>query len=171
MGGVEPRILVGKVVRPHGIRGEVKVISLTERIDRIVKASRLFLQPGEEDGKWIDVQRGRIQGKYIILKLAGIDDRNTAEHYRNTSIQMPLDSSPSLPKDTYYTSSLIGLKAVTNENQEVGEIIDVLNTPGQDVLVIQSGEREILIPAVKQFIEDVDIEGGFVVITWMEGLW
>lgn len=171
MGGVETLVSVGRVVKPHGIRGAFKVAPLIERTDRIIKALKVFVRTGESAGMWMDVEWGRVQGESIVLKLKGIDDRNQAEEYRKADIQLPEIDDDVLPEGTYIASSLIGFHAVSEDGKTIGTVVDILNMPAQDVFVVKSEKGEILIPAVKAFIVHVDVEAKRIIISWIEGLW
>jgi 16S rRNA processing protein RimM len=117
------------------------------------------------------VERGRVHKSHIVLKLSGIDDRDTAEELRDAVLKLPEGNEADLPADTYLASRLVGLNAESTEGEKIGAVVGILPTPAHDVFVIDAQGKEILVPAVKQFIIDVDIEAGRIVIAWMEGLW
>jgi 16S rRNA processing protein RimM len=170
MCGVESLISVGRIIRPHGIRGEIKITPLTDRPERFKEFQSLYIEGEKGDGKWVEVERGRIQGKYVILKLAGINDRNAADSLRSQLLKIDRSDCLPLPKDTYYIFDLIGLEVKTTKGDKVGSLIEVLHLSMQDVYIIDTGDREILIPAVKRFIKKVNIKDGVVLVEPIEGL-
>ena len=170
MGGVEPLISVGRIVRPHGIRGEVKVAPLTEWPERFQEFRSIYVEPEGENGEWMEIERARVQGRRIILKLSGIDDRDRADSIRGFILKVDKETCPPLPEGQYYISDLIGMRVVTMAGEEIGLLVDVLNMPSQDVYVVEADGREILIPGVKAFIKRVDVENKMMIIETIPGL-
>src|SRR5581483_318917 len=139
---------IGKIVALFGLRGELKVISLSDIPDRFVNLDAVNLGP--------DHIRYTIEGvrpyksDVVLLKLKGIDDANAAEPLRNQALCIPLDQLAELPPDSYYQHDILGLQVYTLENRSVGVIVDIIVTGGNDVYVIKGQEgKQILIPAVK----------------------
>jgi len=167
---VESYASVGRIVRPHGIRGELKVVSLTGWPEQFNQYRTLYVERPDGNGEWFAVERSRLQGERIILKLSGIDDREKAESFRGSFLKIQKEENSFLPEGTYYVSDLLGLEVCTNEGERIGSLVDVMKMPAQDVYVVDMGGREILIPAVKVFIKKVDIQGGRILIQPIEGL-
>ena len=164
----ETLISVGKVVRPHGLKGEVKVEPLTDWPERFEVYRSLYLE-GEKGG-WVDVERGRVQGRHVILKLQGVDDREGAGALREVVLKIRRRECPPLEEGSYYIFDLVGSTVRTVEGEAIGTVVDVLRMPAQDVFVVDMEGREVLIPAVKAFIKDVDVENKRVVVELIEGL-
>ena len=170
MGGVEFLISIGKIVRPHGIRGEVKVSPLTDWLEIFQTFRSMYLESEGDHGEWIKVEKTRIHGNRVVVKLSGIDDRNRAESICGFVLKVHEKDCPPLPEGYFRIDKLIGLKVSTMEGEDVGIISDVLRMPAQDVYVVDANGREILIPAVKDFIKHVDIEKKIMLIEPIEGL-
>ncbi|MFH1943634.1 MAG: ribosome maturation factor RimM [bacterium] len=170
MCGVESLVSVGSIVRPHGVRGEVKIHFFADRPERFKEIRAVYLERKKDEGEWVRVESGRIQGSRSILKLAGVDDRESADSLRGLKIMVRKEDRPLLPEGSFYIFDLIGLEVVSTDGRKIGSVVDVLSTPAQDVYVVEHGGKEIMIPAVKQFIKQVDIEKGFVVVETIEGL-
>ncbi len=170
MSEVESYISVGRIVRPHGIRGELKVVSLTGWPEHFNQYHSLYVERPDGKGKWFPVERSRLQGERVILKLSGVDNRERAESFRGSFLKIRKEESPVLPENFYYISELIGLEVYTSQGKRIGSVVDVMEMPAQDVYVVDIGEREILIPAVKFFVKRVDIKGGRILIQPIEGL-
>lgn len=170
MSGVETLIAVGRIVRPHGICGEVKVASLSDWPELFEQYRSLYIEKEGGEGKWIGVERGRTRGNQIILKLSGINNRNGAESLRGALLKVGRDDCLPIPEDTYYVFDIVGLSVRTTQGEIIGSVVDVLKMPAQDLYVVDNGEKEVLIPAVKAFIKKVDIQEGQIVIEPIEGL-
>jgi len=169
MGGVEPFIIVGRIVRPHGIRGEVKVAPLSDWPERFKDFHSLYLE-SEGNAKRVEVEGRRVRGNQVILKLSGVNDREGAESLRGVLLKVREETCPPLPEDTHYVFDLVGLEVKTTGGERVGSVVDVLQMPAHDVYVVDARGGEVLIPAVKTFIKRVDIEDGVIVIEPIEGL-
>jgi 16S rRNA processing protein RimM len=170
MGGEDKRLTVGQIVGPQGLQGELKVFISNEWHQYLGQFKKVWLAKNGDEGGWREVERYRMQKEMVILKLSGIDDRNCAEAFRGFFVQITERMRPSLPSDTYYTSDVIGLSVRTTQGEKIGRVVDVLNKPGQDVYVVQSGKREILIPAVKAFIKQLNVSEGEMIVEPIEGL-
>lgn len=154
-------IRVGQIVGAWGLKGHVKVDPLTDfPEDRFQQGGRLRL-----DGDWVTIEELRWHQDRPLIKLEGIDTPEAAKalqwHY--------LEATPDpveLDEDEYLTSDLIGLRVETAEGEVLGKVDDILHMPAHDVLVVGS----VMIPAVKQFILDVDLDGGMVLVQLIEGM-
>jgi 16S rRNA processing protein RimM len=167
------QLVVGRVGRPHGLRGEVTVEVRTDDPDqRFVAGSSLATVPAELGP--LTVARSRWQSGRLLVRFAGYDDRNAAEELRNTILAIDSDELEPLedPED-FYDHDLIGLQVVTAAGEPVGAVSDVLHH-GQDLLVIDgTGPRsgaEILVPFVAAIVPEVDLPAGRLVIDPPPGL-
>jgi 16S rRNA processing protein RimM len=165
MNGAET-VVIGRVIRPHGIRGELKV-SLPESFE----AEGLDLQVQTAAGiRSLHVETVRGTESCPILKFKGIDDRNEAESLKGAVLSADKAHCPKLGEGAHFRSELIGLKVQTPDGRSIGRIEDIWNRPGQDIIVVRSGEKEILIPSVKAFIKAVQPEQGILIVEPIEGL-
>ena len=170
MEGADCLISVGRIARPHGIRGEVKVTPLTDWPERYEEFRSVYMGSEDHVGEWVDIERARIQGGRIILKLSGIDDRTQAEALRGTILKVREEMCSALPDGSYRIFHLIGLGVSTTMGEQIGTLVDVMKMPSQDVYVIDAGGKEILIPAVKKFIKQIDVQNKVMIIEPIEGL-
>ncbi len=169
-------ILIGEIVSAVGIKGEVKVKSYAESPDNYKSFGYVFI---EEKGEY-QIERARSSGNMVVLKLDCINDRNEAEGLVKNKLYIEEKQLEDLPEDTYYVRDLIGLKVIDVRTSEaMGEVKDVLQNGPQDVYVIAPYEtegndgkktKEVLVPAVKEFIKNVDIENGKISIEFIEGM-
>ena len=160
---------IGKVVALFGLHGELKVRLLTDIPDRFAQLEVVYLGPDYIRYR-IDATRPH-KGELIVLKLLGIDDANSAEMLRNLDISIPLSELAQLPPDSYYQHDIIGLCVYTVDDRELGKIVDIMVTGGNDVYVIKTAEgRQALIPAIKQVIKQIDLIRHTMHIDLMPGL-
>jgi 16S rRNA processing protein RimM len=167
------QLVVGRVGRPHGLRGEVTVEVRTDDPDqRFVAGSVLATVPAERGP--LTVAGSRWQSGTLLVRFAGYEDRNAAEELRDTLLAIDSDELPPLedPAD-FYDHDLIGLQVVTAAGEPVGAVSDVMHH-GQDLLVIRgTGPRssaEILVPFVAEIVPEVDVAAGRLVIDPPPGL-
>ncbi len=161
---------IGKVVAPFGVHGELKVLSLTDIPNRFAELEVIHLGP---DRIRYHIKSSRpYKGEMVVLKLEGIEDANTAETLRKLDLSIPLSQLTELPADSYYQHDLLGLQVVTMDGQDVGKIVDIIVTGSNDVYVIKgkADRKEILIPAIKDVIKQVDLIRKMMYIEPMEGL-
>ena len=170
MGGDDSLIMVGRIVRPHGIRGDVKVVPLTDWPERFKTFRLLYLEKSDETSDWIKVEQAKVQQNHIILKLSGIDSRNKAEVLKDVGLYVREQDLPSLPEGHYYIHDLVGMHVRTVNGKDVGSIVNVIQTSAQDIYVVDTGGKEILIPAVKMFVKHIDSKKREVLIDPIEGL-
>lgn len=156
-------IRVGQVVGVFGVQGAVKVLPLTDFDDRFRPGAELIL-----DGLSRHVEWAREQSSHMVVKLTGLDTRTLAEVHRGRYLEVPMDSVHRLPEGTYYHHQLVGLEVRTRGGRSLGRIAEVLERPANDVWVAREGNVEHLVPAVRDAVLGVDLEGGTVIVAdWL----
>lgn len=161
---------VGVITSTHGIKGEVKVFPTTDDVKRFKKGIQLILETGK--GKLdLEVEGVKFFKQFVILKFKGFDDINQIEKYRRKELFVTRENAVKLKKDEYFIADLIGLSVIDEEGNPIGVLGDVMETGANDVYVVKMAEeKEVLIPAIKQCILEVNVEEGFVKVRMMEGL-
>ena len=166
---MEQFLQVGVISSTHGIRGEVKVFPTTDDAARFKKLKKVLLDTGKEQLE-LEVQSVKFFKLFVIVKFKGIDNINDIEIYKGKSLLVPREDAVALGKDEYYIADLIGMEVFTEEGR-LGVLKDVMETGANEVYIIDSDRHgEVLIPAIKQCILDVDIEGRKMKIHLMDGL-
>ncbi len=156
----------GKITSTHGIKGEIKIYPYTDDVDNILSLKKIYIE-----GKGYKVNSIRFHKNMFIAKLMGINTVEDAENFRNKLVQREIDENEELEEDTYYIKDLIGLEVYLEKGELFGKIKDVFQTGANDVYVIQTvDEKEVLIPAIKSVVKDVDIISNKMIIELMEGL-
>ncbi|MBU3840784.1 MAG: ribosome maturation factor RimM [Candidatus Ruminococcus intestinipullorum] len=165
---------VGVISSTHGIRGEVKVFPTTDNPQRFKKLKEVLLDTGKEQ-LTLEVQGVKFFKQFVIVKFKGIDNINEIEQYKGCSLLVSRENAVKLKKDEYFIADLIGMKVYTDDREDLEEVFgilkDVIQTGANEVYVIDSYEHgEVLIPAIRQCILDVDIEKQRMEIHLMDGL-
>ncbi len=168
------RVVVGRIGRPHGVRGDVVVRSMTDEPDRRF-ATGAVLIAGPPVERPLTVERSHRSGRQLIVGFAGSGSRESAEGLRGAILEtdVPADEQPSGGEDEFYDRDLVGLTVLDGESPKViGVVRDVLHLPGQDLLVVRDGDAapEILIPFVAELVTSVDLEGLRIRVTLPDGL-
>lgn len=165
-------VVVGRVGRPHGVRGELTVELRTDDPDaRFAPGAVLRTDPPERGPLTVTDVHPRSGG--LVVAFAGIGDREGAEALRGTVLVVDSDSLPPLDaEDEWYDHELIGLAVLDPAGVAVGTVADVLHSPGSELLVVRSGDgREHLVPFVRDIVPEVDVPGGRIVVAAPEGLY
>jgi len=163
-----PRYLaIGRIVRPWGILGEVKVEILTDWPERFALLEYVYL--GEE-AMPCRLERVRLHQGYALLKLAGYDDRSAAEALRGQVVQVPHEEAMPLDEGEYYVYQIEGLEVWTDEGESLGRVVEVLFTGSNEVYVVHGPRGEVLIPAIADVVLKVDLEDRRLIVHLMDGL-
>ena len=155
---MERELIVGEVLKPQGIRGEVKVKPFTDAAENFSAFKRVFL-----DGAEYKILRMRVGDGCVFLSLRGVPDRNAAELLRGKKVTVPRDEAPEPAEGTYYIADLLGCEIVTENGQRLGILKDIRQA-ATDVYTIDTGEKEVLFPAVGGLVLSVDVAGGKIVV-------
>ena len=155
------------------MKGEVKVLPTTDNPKRFEWLKEIHLQDKNQQ-KTYPIEQVRYFKKFVLLKLEGIEDIDQAEKLKNSILKIPKDLALPLQKDEYYIGDLYNMKVETQEGESLGEIVDILFTAGNDVYLVKDladpKAKELLIPAIKSCIINVDIEEKTMVVHLLEGL-
>jgi 16S rRNA processing protein RimM len=166
---VKDLIEIGKIGRPHGLKGAVKVSSYLESDEVVCRLKEIFIKM-ERGVEAFRLKKAKLNPKGFLLELVGIDDANAAEKLAGHEILMRAEDLDVLPEGEYYWKDLIGLAVQDGSGKVLGVIESIFPTGSNDVLVCRGGEREILLPAIAEVIRDVNIEKGRVIVNLLEGL-
>ena len=153
-------VTIGKILKPFGVRGHVRVQSLSDVPERFKELGTVTLNAPNGDCLETDVQSVRQIGEGYILGFSAFETPESAAQYRGALIQIPEQADLPREPDTFYQFELIGLRVENQEGQTVGTVEDILDYPHQQVLVIRHDEQEWLLPARKAMIESIDIGKG-----------
>ena len=169
MMGKEPAppefLIVGYILAPWGIRGEVKVEVVTDFPERFAPQKIVYLNTSP-----LEIESCRPHKQHLVVKLATIDSVEDAEKLRGQDLTISRSELYPLPEGQYYTFQIIGLKVVTTEGKLLGRITEIMTTGSNDVYIVEGKRGEILIPAIEYVVKSIDLAKGKMVIEAIEGL-
>ena len=162
---------IGKITGTHGIRGTMRVFPTTEDPSRFERLKEIIVEiRGKQET--FHIQKVAFHKQFVLLTVKEITDINVAELYKNGRILFPDAMAIPLGEDEYYNRDLYGLKVVTEEGEELGEITEIFPTGSNDVYVVKKDGKgkELLLPAIKDCIKNVDLENSVMTVKLLEGL-
>lgn len=161
---------VGVITTTHGVRGEVKVFPTTDDPERFRVLESVILDTGKEKIN-LEISGVKFFKNLVILKFKGIDDINEVEKYRKMGLFVTRKQAVKLEENEYFIADLIGLRVVSEDGEVFGVLKDVLQTGANDVYVIGvDGEEDLLLPAIRECVKEVDIEKGNILVHLLPGL-
>ena len=167
---MEQLLQVGVITQTHGVRGEVKVFPTTDDAARFKKLKHVMLYTGKETLP-LEIESVKFFKQFVILKFKGFDNINDIERYKRCPLLIERENAVPLEEGEYFIADMIGMKVITDEGENFGILKDVMETGANDVYVIEHpSEGEVLVPAIKECILDVDIENRQMKIHVMNGL-
>jgi len=163
-------LLIGEIVAPFGVRGQVKVRSYTDRVEHLQRhISSVFVGPDRREY----TLRGVLEHKpgLLVLSLESVTTREDAENLRGQEVAIREREAAPLDEDEYFIHQLYDLKVVAEDGTEIGQVREVIETGANEVLVVaRPGQSDALIPMIRDVVQDLDIAGGRVVVRPLEGL-
>lgn len=168
----ENPVVLGKLGSSYGIRGWLRVFSSTEHAESIFDYQPWSIKHG---GRWqqIEVESWKRHNQELVIKIKGIDDRDVANTLTNCEIVVNGSLLPALEEGDYYWKDLIGCKVITDQNYDLGTVIDMMETGSNDVLVVKAnlkdafGAKERLVPFIdEQVIKKVDLAARLIEVDW-----
>ena len=162
--------IVGKVLKPQGTNGSVKVEIITSFPEHFLDLKQVYIEK-ENKKQAYSIEQVRLSNRFVFIKFIGIDTIDQAEQLRDHYLYITQEDLTPLGEDEYYIHQLVGLKVYDEQGQFLGVLKDVLSYASNDVYVVESeSKKEIMVPAVKSIIKKVDLKAGTMTIHLMEGL-
>lgn len=160
--------LVGRILKAKGLKGEVKVLPITDYPESFLERKVFYVGKKEEDAVPLTVRRAALRNGFAYLLFSGVDTREKAEAAAGNMVYVSRDALIPLPPGRAYLHDLRGLRVLNESYKEVGTVRDVLTMPAHEVYEVQYGERMILVPAIEEFVEEIVIEKGYMVLKRLE---
>jgi len=164
----EPRegyTAVGRILRPHGLRGEVRVQVFAEGAPNLQRGRRVWLEDRQ-----LTVLRARPDRDAWIIQFDGMTDRTDAERYYQVLLEVPDSQVRRSDDESFFVHEIVGLRVVTEDGRELGRVVDVLQTGANDVYVVRGEAGELLVPAVGDVVKQIDLHESFISITPLAGM-
>lgn len=163
-------IAIGRILKPIGRRGEVKIHPLTDDKDRFKVLQSVWVGDDETTAELDNVAAVRVDKKHVVVSLETVETTYEAEQLRHKYLLVPKEKAVKPRTGSFFVNDVIGCEVVTEEQIKIGVVTDLLTLPANDVWVVWNGVKEILIPAVKAIIRQVDVENKRITIHMLEGL-
>ncbi len=162
---------IGRVVKPHGVRGKVKVEYFGEDLGQLSLYREIFIMDEQDEPEAYEVLEAIPQPPRLILRLKGIERIEEAEPLIGKEILIERKSLLKLEKGEYYWMDLLGMRVETEGGKRIGKIREIFPTGANDVYVVEGRRRQILLPATEEVIRSIDLKRGVMKVARMEGLW
>ncbi|HHW02895.1 MAG TPA: 16S rRNA processing protein RimM [Thermoanaerobacterales bacterium] len=168
---MEQYITVGRVLSSWGVRGQVKVEPLTDDIKRFDKLKKVYVDTNNSLIPYDVESVLYLKKAFVILKLKNVDSPEQAEKLRGEHLKVSREDAVKLPEGSYFICDIIGLFVFTESGELLGKVVDVLQTGANDVYVV-SGDtgNQILLPAIKEVVRQIDLENNKMIVRLMEGM-
>lgn len=161
--------LVGRIGRPHGVRGEIEVVLETDFPERFSPGNELVLIPPLVDRTTLKIVGRKQKKSSVVLKFEHIDSFEAASTLRGRGLFVPEDQAMKLEGDVNWIHELVGMRVVTESGENIGTLIEISRGPAHDIYVVE-GDKRYLIPAVKEIVTRVDQQNGLIIINPPPGL-
>jgi len=161
---LENLVIIGKIISAYGIKGWVKIRPFTETAKSFIQYKKQFLSKNQKDWNCIQIEKMRIQGQDVVADL-GFENRDQAIESKGQILAVDRQQLPQLEENEYYWDDLIGLNVYDLQHNDLGKVIELIETGANDVLVV-SGEKERLIPYIPQVIVKIDLTEKRIDVDW-----
>lgn len=163
-------VAIGKILKPIGIRGALKIEPLTDTPERFQQLRRVWIGASAKSAREASIRSVETQMHYVVLSVDSIQSVEKAEEFRHAYVFVPLDERIPPKEGAYFIDAIIGCNVYDGADTFIGTVGDVFSMPANDVWLVRTPEKEILLPAVKFFIRNVDVENKRIIIHVIEGL-
>lgn len=158
---MDKEIVIGKIVAPHGVRGDIRIMPLTDRPEQFLNLSYLLL----EDGRQLTVKAARFHKRMVLVSTKEITTMNDAELLRDKKILIRAEDLPPLEEGRFYVADLIGLPVFDEEGKQLGTFKDSITTGSNDVYIVAVPcGKDLLIPALKIYVREINLQEKRIVV-------
>jgi len=168
---MEDVLYIGRVANTHGVKGMIKVIPTTDDPKRFELLKEVLIEDIKGNTKTYTIEEVKYLKQFVLLNLKEVKTMDEAILLKQGIVKIPRDQALELAEDEYYISDLVGLKVNTDTGENLGVLKDVIFTGSNDVYVVKDKDnKEILLPAIKECVKQIDIENNIIIVHIMEGL-
>ncbi len=161
---------IGQIVNTFGVKGMVKIVPYTDDVKRFDELKEVYVITKTQKTKY-KIEEIKYHKNMVLAKLEGIDTMNDAEMLKQSSVQIERKDAIPLDENTYFIVDLIGLKVVTDNHKELGNLVDIYNTGSNDIYVVKDElGKQILLPAISDVIKKIDMENKLITVHLVKGL-
>ncbi len=166
---IDQLVAIGFILRPHGIKGEVRVRIDTDFPERFSDTEEVHLfTRGAHHARKLKVEKARLHGRVVLLKLKGIDNIELADKLRNHVVSVPERELMPLEEDEYWHFQLEGLNVYNTQGNYLGRLKEVISAPAHDLYLISDKSREFLVPATKHHVLEINLDAGTMITSMPE---
>jgi len=162
---------IGRVVKPHGVKGKIKVDYFGEDVNRFPPHHEVFIEDEAGKIRAFEILERAPQPPRLILRLKGIERKEEVEPLIGKEVLIKREALPQLEKGEYYWIDILGMMVKTPEGKRIGKVKEIFPTRANDVYVVEGKRGEIYLPATEEVIQSIDREKGVMTVIRMEGLW
>jgi 16S rRNA processing protein RimM len=162
---------IGRVVRPHGVKGKIKVEYFGEDTSRFPPCREVFIEDSTGKVKSYQILEVIPQPPRLIIKLEGIEKIEEVEPLRGKEVLIKRETLPPLNEGEYYWMDILGMGVETEEGRRIGKVKEIFPTGANDIYVVEGKNKEIFLPATEEVIQRVDLEARVIKVVRLEGLW
>jgi 16S rRNA processing protein RimM len=162
---------IGRVVKPHGVKGKMKVVYFGEDLHRFSSYREIFIEDEKSGLESYEILEVIPQPPRLILRLKGIEKIEQTEPLIGKNILIEKEALPELEEGEYYWADLLGIKVETREGKGIGKVREIFSTGAHDVYVVEGKRGEIFLPAIEDVIQSIDLKKRVMKVVRMEGLW
>ncbi|MBI1920719.1 MAG: 16S rRNA processing protein RimM [Geobacter sp.] len=163
-------VLIGKITKPQGIRGELRVVPYSGDPESILHLSTFITKGPGGALETHELAKAVQHGSKTVISLRQFDNINQVQHLVGREIYVRRSQLPELSEGEYYWFDLVGLSVMSEAGEPLGELSEIMSTGSNDVYVVRSGKREILVPALEDVVLDVDLDRRIMKVSLPEGL-
>ncbi|MEN2464596.1 ribosome maturation factor RimM [Ornithinibacillus sp. FSL M8-0202] len=167
----EKMFTVGKIINTHGIRGDLKVLRVSDFDDRFKVGNLLYLVTNEKVVRELEIDGHRIHKGFDLIHFKGLNNINDVEHYKGSTLKIKESQLTELDENEYYYHEIIGCEVFTTDEESIGKVKEILAPGANDVWVVKQPKgKDILIPYIEEVVKEIDVDHKRIVIEPMEGL-
>lgn len=161
---------VGMIVKPFGLRGEMVIRPFTDSVERFRELTSVYVGADDAGATAAVIQSVKIENRGVRVQLSQVNDRTTVEQMVGSLLFVDEAHAQKLPHGRYFIDELIGLEVVDDKHGRIGIVKDVLKFPANDIYVIEAGGREVMVPAVREFVREIDVDKKIIRVKLIEGM-
>jgi len=164
-------LTIGRVVKPHGVKGKIKVEYFGEDLNRVPPVREVFIEDSVGQLQTYEILEASAQPPRLILRLKGIERIEEAQPLVGKEILIKKGALPGLKEGEYYWFEIVGMVVETEQGKRIGRVKGIFPTGANDVYVVEGKRGEIFLPATEEVIQSIDLKKGVMKVNQMEGLW
>ena len=166
----DERVTIGKVLKTRGVRGEVKVLPLTDIPNRFEQLEAVYVNSAQNQDVTLEIEHVSYYKGFVYLRFKGLNSIEDVQDFVGHLLQVERKDVPVLPEGVYYHFEIIDSQVYTEDLRYLGKVVNILETGSNDVYIVQNDEREYLIPSTREVVTHIDRKKKVITVHPIEGL-